>query len=480
MGIDDPLIACKRFISTVLQSVKKINYITNGARDSLIVKSGEAERYFIVAVGKDRVDSRYAAIKTAFVADHPGRFDSDITLYEGEDALELRIPMSSIGENQRLRVTSERQDRSSDYPGTAATSPFNGMMPEVGNVVKHEELISYKNTQDTITFSVIGPKAKTWDKYKHRAFKGRDDGMQRAARPFNETLEYPGEALVSFSIQSIMTDWSAELDNFVQNPPAHNSSRWKNDDVYVCSTPAVMQMVGALPLDMAMSHHMLAKVLDENTILSNGLTTGQMYVKEKDMGKHHLSVDELRKLPLALANPVCIAVSNRKGCVEVITDMEENGVNVLVALHVGLKSTETPALIVSKIASAYGKNRIKTILDTHKILYWNDQKGKVMLNNYRLQLPQAIQHDLSTGNIWDFNDLVKYKQQNKFSFSLSGRGMIDAVDLGVMAREGQMQRLVSHARREAAPVGAHVCQGYAESRTRAQMVNIPRHGSRSA
>lgn len=103
IGIDDPLIACKRLISTVLQSVKKINYITNGARDSLIVKSGEAERYFIVAVGKDRVDSRYAAIKTAFVADHPGRFDSDITLYEGEDALELRIPMSSFGENQRLR-----------------------------------------------------------------------------------------------------------------------------------------------------------------------------------------------------------------------------------------------------------------------------------------------------------------------------------------------------------------------------------------
>ncbi len=31
-----------------------------------------------------------------------------------------------------------------------------------------------------ITFSVIGPKAKTWDRYKHRAFTGRDDGMQRA------------------------------------------------------------------------------------------------------------------------------------------------------------------------------------------------------------------------------------------------------------------------------------------------------------
>ena len=63
----------------------------------------------------------------------------------GEDALELRIPMSSFGENQRLRATSERQDRSSDYPGTAASSPSEDIMPQEGRVVKHEELISYKN-----------------------------------------------------------------------------------------------------------------------------------------------------------------------------------------------------------------------------------------------------------------------------------------------------------------------------------------------
>lgn len=31
-----------------------------------------------------------------------------------------------------------------------------------------------------VTFSVIGEKAKTWGKYKDRAFEGRDDGMMRA------------------------------------------------------------------------------------------------------------------------------------------------------------------------------------------------------------------------------------------------------------------------------------------------------------
>ena len=50
--------------------------------------------------------------------------------------MELRIPMSSFGENQRFRATSERQDRSSDYPDTAALTPSKGTMPEMVRVVK--------------------------------------------------------------------------------------------------------------------------------------------------------------------------------------------------------------------------------------------------------------------------------------------------------------------------------------------------------
>lgn len=273
--------------------------------------------------------------------------------------------------------------------------------------------------------------------------------MQRAARPFNETLEYPGEALVSFSIQSIMTDWRAELDNFVQNPPVHKSAAW-DADVYVCPTPAVMQMVGALPRDMVMSHHVLAKVLDEHTVLGNGQTTGQMYGKEKDSGKHQLTVAELRKLPLALANPVCIAVSNHKGSIEVITDMEENGINVLVAVRLDASLRSTQKLVVNRITNLYGKKKIEQLVK-HPMLYVNTDKAHRWMVDRGLQLPTVTKLSAgSTGKILTPEDLVKYKFATGQSVSLSGRGMIDAVDLGVMAREGQMQRLVSHARREAA------------------------------
>lgn len=147
MGIDDPVRACKMFIAEVLDDVRKIQYQQNKGKDALLLKQGEAQRYFIVVIGKDRVEPNFASIRTAFVADRAARFDSEISLYEGEEALELRIPMESIGETQRLRVTSERHGRSSDYPGTAASSPSEDIMPQVGRVVKHEELISYKNNR---------------------------------------------------------------------------------------------------------------------------------------------------------------------------------------------------------------------------------------------------------------------------------------------------------------------------------------------
>lgn len=42
-------------------------------------------------------------------------------------------------------------------------------------MVKGDELLAAP-----VTFSVIGEKAKTWGKYKDRAFAGRDDGKMRA------------------------------------------------------------------------------------------------------------------------------------------------------------------------------------------------------------------------------------------------------------------------------------------------------------
>lgn len=252
---------------------------------------------------------------------------------------------------------------------------------------------------------------------------------------FNER-RWANDVWPTRAMKKIEADWLERLDAYIAEYQAAkanpNMKRPMGREIYVCPTPGVLSLVGVTSRDVVTTRH----ALDHDMFTKHGMTR-----------------KALRHLPSAISDPICIAESQSvPGALEILTTLTETvedsktkalvKKNVLVALHVGLKSTETPALIVSKIASAYGKNRIKTILDTHKILYWNDQKGKVMLNNYRLQLPQAIQHDLSTGNIWDFNDLVKYKQQNKFSFSmernlaavhsLSPEKFLGALELGGM------------------------------------------------
>lgn len=228
---------------------------------------------------------------------------------------------------------------------------------------------------------------------------------------FNER-RWANDVWPTRAMKKIEADWLERLDAYIAEYQAAkanpNMKRPMGLEIYVCPTPGVLSLVGVTSRDVVTTRH----ALDHDMFTKHGMTR-----------------KALRHLPSAIANPICIAESQSvPGALEILTTLTETvedsktkalvKKNVLVALHVGVTSSTDRKLIVSKIASAYGKNHIRTIINKHKILYWNDQKGKVMLNDYRLQLPQAVAHDLSTGNIWDFNDLVKYKQQNKFSFSM--------------------------------------------------------------
>ena len=251
---------------------------------------------------------------------------------------------------------------------------------------------------------------------------------ERAARPFNETLEYPGEALVSFSLAEVTADWQNTLHEYLNNPPVPGSPEHTRDMV-VSPTPAVMQMVGAKGWDMVITPGVLDKVMK---------------------GKHAVSVAALEQLPAALSDPICIAVSDTPGCLEVVTELKEGANNVLVAVQLSSRSSEKKEVKVNRIASMYGKEKITSLL-SHPMLYWDKAKARVWMQAYRLQLPAQVLPKRASGRkILKPADLVKYKLATGLSFSLSGRSMIDSVDLGAMAHEEQMQRLVSYARREAA------------------------------
>lgn len=124
-------------------------------------------------------------------------------------------------------------------------------------------------------------------------------------------------------------------------------------------------------------------------------------------GKHVVSVVALRQLPAALAAPVCIAVSDTPGCLEVITELKEGQHNVLVAVQLDSRSAEKKEVKVNRIASMYGKERIASLLN-HPMLYWDKAKARVWMQAYRLQLPAQVLPKRASGRrIQTPADLVK-------------------------------------------------------------------------
>ena len=156
----------------------------------------------------------------------------------------------------------------------------------------------------------------------------------------------------------------------------------------------------------------------------------------------------MEQLPAALSDPICVAVSDTPGCLEVVTELQEGLHNVLVAVQLDSGSVIDKNIKVNRMASMYGKERIGKLL-THPMVYWNKAKARPWLHNYRLQLPATINPKPGyRRTILKPADLVKYQEENSLSFSLSGRGMIDAADLGANAVANHVRALIQRMKRE--------------------------------
>jgi len=269
---------------------------------------------------------------------------------------------------------------------------------------------------------------------------------ERLARPFNETLEYPGEALVTFSMASVTAEWEDTLERFRVMPPKAGTPAYRQD-IYVCPTPAVMQMVGAKGWDIVMSPDIMVKCLHKDTILGNGQKLMEYYAGQTH--RHDIDLEVMKQLPAAMADPICIVESDTPGCIEVVTELKESGKNILVAVQLNAVKSGTRNQQVNRIASLYGKEQINRLLG-HQRLYWNKAKARFWTGGKGLQSPVApYPKRASARRVLKPDDLVKYKMQSGLSFSLTGRGMIDAAPLGRMAGEDKMQRLLNYARKEA-------------------------------
>ena len=222
--------------------------------------------------------------------------------------------------------------------------------------------------------------------------------------------------------------WKGTLGALRGNFPARGTADYVKD-ILVCPTPAVMRMVGVRPWDLVITPAVIEKV----TKISHGVPYAA-----------------LEQLPEALAEPICIAVSDTAKSIEVITELKEGNDNILVAVRLDSNLMNAPQVKVNRIVSLYGKEWIANLLK-HPMLYFDKMKALPWIASRRLQLPPIINlKSASSGRIMTRKDLVKYKVESGQSFSVRGEGLLDRVNLREMAQEEKMSRLMTRARRGAA------------------------------
>ncbi|MBT9450001.1 hypothetical protein ICN84_07925 [Akkermansia glycaniphila] len=224
---------------------------------------------------------------------------------------------------------------------------------------------------------------------------------------------------ITFSLADftdISDNWKKSLGDYLdgRNPE-------KRRDIVVCPTPAVLRMLGAKPHDLVITPGVIDKVAG---------------------GKHSVSRSAIEQLPSAVSDPICIAVSDTAGSIEIVTDLKEGQHHILVAVQLNTTSTGSRSLKVNRIASIYGKEKINALLN-HPMLYWNKTKARVWTGRNRLQLPVAPYPRADSGKkILKPDDVVKWKMKHGISFSMADMSEVAAMALAPRRGEVRVESLL--------------------------------------
>ena len=183
--------------------------------------------------------------------------------------------------------------------------------------------------------------------------------------------------------------YAAQVDNWL-------NGKMKSSDMFELGrTPVVLRELGARDLPIVMSQDVMVKV------------TG---------GKHSISLDELKQLPQAIADPIMTfksaTVNNAYVILTELTD--KHGNDVVVAMHLGRKRGFN---IVNNIASVYGKENIgifvKEQINLGNLKYIDKNKSHDWLRSRGLQLPKLnTNHDFNNSILQKEDIVNRYSAQN--------------------------------------------------------------------
>lgn len=243
---------------------------------------------------------------------------------------------------------------------------------------------------------------------------------ERAARPFNETLEYPGEALVSFSVSDTLMENIAMARKRAKNADgtvSQDGEMSRNAEVELCTMPDFMRFLGEPDVPVVARVFTLRKLLADHN-----LTDALTYEVVEKMNDPVLAIQETPSTYLILLDvqaenkdgvmaPVVCAVEHKKG---------KDGNRYLVSAYSLDNDKET------KITQQF-----------KKLVYCKYNKTA----KFTADAPQGRAYDLlraaisggHTSNVACKEDVVKWQQQAAVRFSVTS--MADAAK-GLMSGGG--------------------------------------------
>ena len=224
-----------------------------------------------------------------------------------------------------------------------------------------------------------------------------DDIMISFDEENKKTAEEAVEGEIFFPDENDVKVFSEQVDDWLRgNMPT-------NGMFELGKTPEVLKKLGVKDLPMVMSQEVIAKV------------TG---------GKHDIAIDDIKKLPSIVANPIMVFKSATiDNAFVLLTEIIYNtGNDVIVAMQLNRSEKHVR---VNRVASLYGKKNIETFvisqinagnlkyIDKNKSLSWSQSRG--------LQLPKLADTTRGSNNsILTKEDIVNryYEQNNEIKFSM--------------------------------------------------------------
>lgn len=236
------------------------------------------------------------------------------------------------------------------------------------------------------------------NKYSLRAYHGSSAGsLTRFSQKSIDGVEY----VIPDGVEKIKTesgrkafinDTNRVLNECRQFADALEKKGLSSDELHVCTTPIVIQRIGAKHLPIIISRGVINKVTSQ---------------------KHHLSVEQLKLLPAALNQPIMVFDSKTNpDTLVMLTEIKEGKDNVVIALKLNQKNNDF--YDVNMITSLYGKERpqdtIQGWINQNLLRYVHKKRVSSWIRQAGLQLSGVFHFRNSTYTIVDNSAFVKLEK----------------------------------------------------------------------